>query len=51
MHHELPPKLFFYSIKIACKYLQQNLQEEMGEREREEWERFGQHKFALRIDV
>jgi hypothetical protein len=21
------------------------------EREREEWERFGQHKFALRIDV
>ena len=25
--------------------------EEMGKREREEWERFGQHKLAMRIDL
>jgi hypothetical protein len=36
--------------KCCCKYLQQNLQERIRKREREEWERFGQHKLALRID-
>jgi hypothetical protein len=35
--------------KCCCKYLQQDLQEEMRKRERE-WERFGQHKLVLRID-
>jgi hypothetical protein len=42
---------FLYSIKIACKYLQQNLQEEMGKRERERVGEIWAYKLALRIDV
>jgi hypothetical protein len=41
---------FFSFNKNCMQILAANLQEEMGKREREEWERYGQHKLALRMD-
>jgi hypothetical protein len=48
MHHKLPPKLSFYSIKIFCMQILATKLTRINERERE---RFGKHKLALRIDV
>jgi hypothetical protein len=49
MHTIDPPKLLYYYRKCCCKYLHKNYNERMRKREKR-WERFGQHRLALRID-
>jgi hypothetical protein len=47
-----PPKIFYYSVKGCCQYLQQAFEKrksKMGDIG--EWERFGHSNFTLRIDV
>jgi hypothetical protein len=49
--HHGSSKAFLLLRKILLQILATRFTTEKEQNEREEWERFGQHKFALRIDV
>jgi hypothetical protein len=49
--HHGSSKAFLLFRKILLQILAARFTREKEQNEREEWERFGQHKLALRIDV